>query len=253
MNPDARVAMVTGGAHRVGRAIALELARAGCDVALHYSSSEVDAGQTASDIRALGQRCETFRMDFLKDFDPRALIGDVAVKMGNLDILVNNAAVYEPDGPADSHSLNSDRQGTAAWERAFRVNVFAPAGLCAAAAEGMRTRGRGKIINICDICTERPWVNYLAYGASKAALACLTRGLARSLAPRIQVNGVAPGIAEFPDEFDASQREVLTRRVPMQRAGSPEDIAKTVRFLVEGPDYITGQIIAVDGGRSVAW
>ncbi len=253
MNPEGRVALVTGGARRVGRAIALELSRAGCDVALHYSTSEVDAGQTASDIRALGRRCETFRMDFLHGFDPKALVDDVAVKMGSLDILVNNAAVFESDGPGDAHSFTEDAWDTAACERIFRVNAFAPAALCGAAAAAMRTRGRGKIINICDICTERPWVNYLAYGASKAALACLTRALARSLAPQIQVNGVAPGIAEFPEEFDQSQREVLMRRVPMQRAGSPEDIAKTVRFLVEGPDYITGQIIAVDGGRSVAW
>lgn len=253
MNLDARVALVTGGARRVGRAIALELARAGCDIALHYSTSEEDARHTASEIRSLGRRCETFQMNFLRGFDPRALIHAVAVKLGGLDILVNNAAVFIPDHPGAPNAFTAATWDPAPLERTFRVNAIAPAGLCGAAAQAMRTRGRGKIINICDICTERPWVNYLAYGASKAALASLTRGLARALAPRIQVNGVAPGIAEFPEEFDQDRRDALARRVPMQRAGSPEDIARTVRFLVDGPDYITGQIIAVDGGRSVAW
>ncbi|MCC7292289.1 MAG: SDR family oxidoreductase [Phycisphaerales bacterium] len=253
MSHDARVALVTGGARRVGRAIALELARAGCDIALHYSTSAEDARQTALDIRSLGRRCETFQMDLLGGFEPRALIQQAAVKLGGLDILVNNAAVFETDGSTDADSPKTGDWNSATWERIFRVNAIAPAGLCWAAAEAMHARGRGKIINLCDICTERPWTNYLAYGASKAALACLTRGLARSLAPRIQVNGVAPGIAEFPEEFEQNRREALTKRVPMQRAGSPEDIARTVRFLVEGPDYITGQIIAVDGGRSIAW
>jgi pteridine reductase len=132
------------------------------------------------------------------------------------------------------------------------VNVFAPALLIECAAEWLRRCGAGKVVNLCDISAERPWPGYSAYCASKAALVNLTRSVARKLAPEVQVNGVSPGIAEFPEDYSTQLRERLIAKVPLKRAGSPQDIAHAVRFLVEHGDYITGQIINVDGGRSIS-
>jgi pteridine reductase len=128
--------------------------------------------------------------------------------------------------------------------------LTAPAGLCHFAREHLAKGGRGNIVNLCDISAERPSPNHLAYGVSKAGLAALTQGLARALAPDIRVNAVSPGIADFPESYSPELRQRLTTQVPLKREGTPEGIARAVRFLVESGDYITGQILAVDGGRS---
>jgi len=125
------------------------------------------------------------------------------------------------------------------------------AGLCHHARRYLDLHGTGKIVNLCDIHADRPYPDHLAYCVSKAGLAALTRGLARALAPSIQVNGVAPGIAVFPDEYTPEQREHLIAKVPLRRAGTPEDVAAAVHYLVESGDYVTGEIIRVDGGRSI--
>jgi pteridine reductase len=125
------------------------------------------------------------------------------------------------------------------------------AALCHYARPHLASTGAGRIVNLCDIAAERPWAGHLPYCVSKAGLVCLTKALARELAPAIQVNGVAPGIAAFADDFDQDARDRLTAKVPLRRPGRPEDVAAAVRFLVERGDYITGQIINVDGGRSI--
>jgi pteridine reductase len=137
------------------------------------------------------------------------------------------------------------------WESMLRTNVVAPVALCHYAQEHLKAGGCGRVINLCDISASRPWPDRLAYCTSKAALAAVTKGLARALAPEILVNGIAPGIAVFSDEYTAEQRRKLTGRVPLGRAGTPEEVARLVRFLVESGDYITGQVIPLDGGRSI--
>lgn len=239
-------ALVTGGARRVGRAIAIALARAGCDVAVHYNKSEDDARTAGSEIESSGGRAALIRGDLLDPAMHEHIIADTVDRLGRLDILINNASVFHDQKPDTIEALDE-----AVWEAMFRVNVTAPAALAHHAAAHLRRSGRGAIVNLLDAALDRPWRRHIAYQASKAALANLTRTLAKALAPDIRVNGVAPGIAVFPESYDAATRERLVRRVPLGRAGTPEDIAEAVCFLASGGPYVTGEIIRVDGGRAI--
>jgi pteridine reductase len=136
------------------------------------------------------------------------------------------------------------------WDHTLRVNLTAPMLLAHAARDALRT-ARGRIINLCDVSTARPWPDHIAYMVSKGGLDTLTRVLARAFAPDVNVIGIAPGIAEFPDTYDAATRDRLTARVPLKRPGSPDDIAASVHFVLTAGDYITGAIIPVDGGRHI--
>jgi len=243
MEISGKVALITGAARRVGRAIALELAAAGCDVAVHYHRSAGEAQQVARRIGAMGRRAALVAGDLGDPQIPARLIEDVVDRLGGVHILVNNASRFDAVAWGDW----SDGE----WEEIFRVNVFAPAMLARAAAFFMKKDGAGRIINLADILADRPIKRFAAYCASKAALISLTRSLARELAPVITTNAVAPGIAVFPEDYDRQLRETLISQVPLQRPGSPEEIAALVRFLVTSGDYINGQIIAVDGGRSI--
>jgi NAD(P)-dependent dehydrogenase (short-subunit alcohol dehydrogenase family) len=236
-----RAALVTGGALRVGRAIALGLAAAGADVAVGYQRSGPAARATVRDLRALGVRAVALRADLGRPSGPARLVTAAHRRLGRLDLLVNNAAVFvrTPVG----------RVSAARWDRILAVNLRAPF-LCAqAAARLMGPRG-GRIVNIADVGGVRAWPAYLAYGASKAGLLMLTRGLAAALAPRVQVNAVAPGVVLWPAGFPRAARGRLAARVPMGRAGRPEDVAAAVRFFAACPDYITGQVLFVDGGAT---
>ncbi len=237
------VALVTGAARRVGRAIALELARAGCDVAIHHHNSEEDARRTADEIRALGRRAALLKADLAVPADAAKLPERCAAELGKLDILVNNAASFDE---MSLENFNVER-----WNRTLAVNLTAPAIIAHHAAPLMRAPAA--VINICDILAERPASNYIAYCAAKAGLVSFTLALAKSLAPNVRVNGVAPGIAAWPEHFTDVQKKSLLARVPAQRAGSPEEVAAAVRFLALEAVYVTGVILAVDGGRSVAW
>ncbi len=235
-------ALVTGAARRVGRAVALELARGGCDVAIQYRTSHEDAARVADAIHSLGRRCCLIRADLSVPGEWSRIVQEAVDGLGSPGVLVNNASVFEPMALDE---FDADR-----WERTFRVNLTAVAGLCHYAAPHL-SRLQGKIVNLADISADRPWSGHLAYCASKAALINLTRALARSLAPDVQVNAVSPGIAEFPESYDAETRAELIAKVPLKRAGSPDDIARVVRYLCEHGDYVTGQVINVDGGRSI--
>jgi pteridine reductase len=238
-----KVAVVTGAARRVGRAIALELARADCDVAVHCRRLASDAANLVDILRDMGRRAVVVAGDLADPEAPGRIVAQVVRDLGRLDVLVNNASVFEktPIEQADA----------AAWERILRINTIAPALLARAAAPFMRQAGAGRIVNLTDILAERPLRRHGPYCASKAALAALTRSLALELAPEITVNGIAPGIAVFPENYDEDLRSRLTAKVPLKRTGSPEQIAALVRFLAAEGDYITGQIIAVDGGMSL--
>lgn len=243
MDLTGKVALVTGAARRVGRSIALELAEAGCDVAVHYGRSDREARETAALVEAKSRRAVLVQGDLADSEVPARVISETAAALGALHILVNNASSF------DRRPL--EQTDAAAWHQTFALNTIAPALLSRAAAPLMRAGGGGRIVNLIDVMAERAVQGYAAYLASKAALASLTRTLALELAPEITVNGVAPGVAVFPESYDQSTRDRLVSRVPLGRPGSPEEVAQLVRFLVGTADYVSGAIIPIDGGRAV--
>lgn len=242
MQLEGRLALVTGAARRVGRAIAVRLAQSGCRVALHYHCSEADARSAVDACRAVGPEAEAFEADLADRVAAEQLVRRALDRFGRLDILVNNASVF---GPMTIDAFDADE-----WERTLRVNLTAPM-ILTHAARGALREARGRVVNICDAATAHPWASHLAYMASKGALETLTRALARALAPDVNVTGVAPGIVAWPAEYDEPTRDRLTAQVPLRRAGSPEDVAGAVHFLLREGDYVTGSILAVDGGRNL--
>ena len=238
-----KVAIVTGSARRVGRAIALALARRGCHIIVHHNASADDARRTVDDIVACGVQAACVRADLAGPGGPDALIEAAIHQFGRLDILVNNAAIFPKD--------TLDDLGGALWQKTLQVNLTAPAQLARAAWPHFQRAGAGRIVNLTDISADRPWSSHTAYCVSKAGLVCLTKALAKAMAPTVTVNAVAPGVAVFPDDYSDALRQRILRRVPLGRAGSPDDVARAVVYLVEDGDYITGTILPVDGGRSV--
>jgi pteridine reductase len=248
------VALVTGGARRVGRAIVLALAEAGCDVAVHYRSSHTEAHALVEQITTRGRKGVAVQGDLNDRCVWPEVISETVGRLDRLDVLINNASVFDAESPVGAAPSEDTVEGFRPdyWESVLRTNLIAPMALCHHAHPHLKKTGKGKIINLCDIAADHPWRHHLAYCASKSALATLTRALARALAPEIQVNAVAPGIAMFPEEYSEDLRNRLIKRVPLGRAGTPREVAQLVRFLVESGGYMTGQIISIDGGRSLA-
>lgn len=240
------VAMVTGGAKRVGRAVVLALADAGYTVVIHYHESATEAAQLVQEVENFGREAASMHGDLSLPATWPALIGETVKRFGRLDVLVNNAAMFQMDQADTVEALDSDR-----WESMLRVNLLAAAGLCRAARPYLVSSGAGCIVNVCDILGLRPSPNHLGYCVSKAGLIALTRGLARALAPSVRVNGVAPGVAIFPDGTSEQTQARLIGQVPAGRAGTPAEVASLIRFLVESASYVTGQVISIDGGRSL--
>lgn len=228
MRKDRPVALVTGGAKRVGRAIVETLHSAGFDVAFTYLSSESEARKLAKKVRGIAIRADLTR--------PEPASHEIQKSLGRLDVLVNSASIYVP--------------GESKLREMMAIHVESPLLLCRAFEKQLR-KNRGHVVNMVDLLAERPWPQYSAYCASKAALWNLTLSLARDLAPQVTVNGIAPGVVEWPDDYPRSERQKYLRRVPLNRAGTPQDVAQLVRFLVTEGSYITGQIIRLDGGRSI--
>lgn len=236
------IALVTGSARRVGRAIALALAGRGARLALHYRSSEGDARDALDEARRMGADAELFRADLVEGADRDALIANVRKRFGGLDILVNSASVFGPSALEDTTPEG--------WDEQIETNAKAPFFLARAAGAIMTGNGRGKIVNLADTAGELIWPQYLPYSISKATLLGVTRGLAKSLAPAVQVNAVAPGPVCLPEDYTEDQKKLAIERTLMKRAGTAEDVARAVVFLVEN-DYITGEVLHVDGGRHV--
>jgi pteridine reductase len=239
-----RVALVTGAARRVGRAIALELARAGCDVAVHWRTSAAEADAAVAEIRALGRRAVAVRAELSSSAGIDALFADVDAAFGRLDVLVNSAAIFRRTPPEALTEADFDDQ--------VAVNLKAPYLCSLRAAERMRRQGWGRIVNLADVAAERPMRNHVPYCVSKAGLVMLTRALALALAPDITVNAVAPGTVEFRDDEDEATRRAVIARIPRGRIGTPGDVARAVRYLCEDGEHVTGAILPVDGGRALA-
>lgn len=237
-----KTALVTGSARRIGRATALELARLGARVAVHYRSSEDEARDTEARIGSLGGEAALFRADLIEPEAPGRLIDAVLDRFGALDILVNNASVFSP-GSLEDTTLRL-------WDAQMDANARAPFFVAQAASRAMLQQEAGKIINIADPAGEAIWTAYFPYSVSKAALLGVTRGLARALAPKIQVNAVSPGPVHFPADYTDAQKQFAIDRTLLKRAGSPEDVVRAIIFLIDN-DYITGEVIHVDGGRHV--
>ena len=237
-----RVALVTGGAVRIGREIACALADAGADVAVGYHRSSSDARATVRDLEARGVRAVALRADLARPSEAGALVAAAARRLGRLDVLVNNAGLFARTPVA--------RTTPAQFDRLVAVNLRAPFFCSQAAARVMGRRG-GRIVNLADVGAVQAWPGYVPYGISKAGVVMLTRGLAAALAPRIQVNAVAPGVILLPPRFPRARARRLTRRIPMGRQGSPADVAQAVRFFATCADYVTGQVLFVDGGMSL--
>jgi len=238
-----RVALVTGGARRVGRAIVERLAGAGFDIAFTYLGSERDSQELVNDLQARGRECLAMKADLTDPSTAAAAIGDfVAKRFGRLDVLVNNASLY----------LSADLAHTelGPTRKMWAIHVEAPLLLCQRFAPMLRT-AKGHVVNIVDLLAERPMAAYLPYSASKAGLWNLTLGLAREMAPEVTVNGIAPGVVEWPEDYPQSERDKYLKRVPLGRPGIPQDVAEAVHFLCTRGSYITGQIIRLDGGRSI--
>jgi pteridine reductase len=236
------VALVTGGAKRVGHAIALALANAGYDVAFTWNSSEADARKTTELLSAKGAKALALRADLTDSMAIDQVAQNVMHEFGRLSVLVNNASIYEPGDLRDA-ALTQTR-------RMWALHVIAPILLCRAFEKQLRD-ARGHIVNMLDLLAEKPWPKYMAYCASKAALWNLTLSLAKELAPEVTVNGIAPGVVEWPADFPEAEKEKYLCRVPLGRAGTPEDVAKAVVFLCSPGSYITGQVLRLDGGKSV--
>lgn len=235
-----KTALVTGAGRRVGQAIALELARAGADLIAHYGTSAGGADETVAQARAAGVRARAVQADLARPDEIRRMFDLVRAAEGRLDLLVNSAAIFERVSLADI-TLE-------AWDRMQAVNLRAPFLCCQGAVPLMQG---GQIINIVDVGGLVAWPHFAHYVSAKAGLAMLTRSLALELAPRVRVNGVAPGTVLWSEAASDEEKKRVTARIPLGRIGTPEDIARTVLFLASGPEFITGQILAVDGGRSV--
>lgn len=234
---EGQAAVVTGGAKRIGRALALSLAEAGSDVAITWRESEGEARQTVSDIEALGVHGIALQVDVRDPQQVRKGIEAAARRFGRLNILINNAGRYET---AALESVTVEQ-----WDEMFDTNTRGPFLAAQAAYPHLKT-ARGRIINIGSLGGIHPWPTHGHYCTSKAALHMLTRTMSRAFAPEISVNCVAPGMIVNGEV--AAEYEQFARRTPMQRNGTAQDVAAAALFFATGPHFITGQILSVDGG-----
>ncbi len=245
-NLNGKVALITGAARRIGAAIATTLHRDGANIAVHYRKSSADAEALAARLNAERPDSAALFQTDLNDTDALpVLVEKVVAWHGTLDVLVNNASSFYPTPPGEITQAH--------WDDLVGSNLKAPLFLSQAALPALR-EARGAIINLIDVHAQRPLRNHTVYGSAKAGLAMLTRSLAKDLAPDVRVNGVSPGAILWPESgMDDATRETILKQIPLARPGQPEDIAGCVLYLVRDATYVTGQIIAVDGGRSIGW
>jgi len=241
-----KTVLITGGARRVGAAIARMLHGAGANLVVHYRKSATEAGSLADELNAARAKSTVIFQADLLDLGKLPALVEFAVRtFGALDVLVNNASTFYPTKIGEITPQ--------AWDDLMGSNLKAPLFLAQAAAPALK-KSSGLIINIVDIHALRPLRNYTVYCSAKAGLHMLTRSLAKELGPEIRVNGISPGPVMWPEHGgDEAGRAKIIQRTILQKMGSPEDIARTALFFAASAPFITGQILAVDGGRSVAW
>jgi NAD(P)-dependent dehydrogenase (short-subunit alcohol dehydrogenase family) len=239
-----KTCLVTGGARRLGRSSALALAEAGADVAITFRNSAGEAQQTVADLSSFGVRAFALKCDITSEASVRSMIKEAGGELGRIDILLNNAANFE--------DVEFERITTRQWDAIFASNTRGPFLVSREALKWMRRQRPGskkieaKIINMGSLGGLRPWPTHVHYCASKAALHMMTKAMAKALAPEIAVNAVAPGVIDLDDKPAFMRR--MAKQTPMRRNGSGDDIAAAVLFFATAPQFITGQILAVDGG-----
>lgn len=236
-----KVALVTGGGRRVGRALAEALGARGATVAVHYNESAAGAEEAIRSITSGGGKGALFGADLTRADAPGSLVSAVIERFGALDVLVNSAAVMvrTPFGETEP----------SAWDAIFALNLRAPFFLCQAAAPHLRA-ARGSIVNIADLAAFETWPGYIPHGITKGGIVQLTRALARVMAPEVRVNAIAPGTVLLPDDWTDADAARLDKTTPLKRQGSPQDVADAMLYLLDA-DYVTGETIIVDGGRHV--
>ena len=234
--PTRKRVLITGAAKRIGRQIAIDLAQNGFSVAIHYGRSEREAREVAAECGG----APIFQADLSKVDEIRRLFADVGECFGALDCLVNNAARFTRFDPLELTERD--------WDFIHSVNLKGTFFCCQEGARMMKEQGAGRIVNISSLGGIRPWADHVHYCASKAGVIMMTKALAKAVAPEITVNSVAPGVIAFNDVDERTQAMIDT--TPMRRAGNAIEIAEAVRFFLTAPTFITGQILAVDGGLS---
>ena len=234
-----KAVLITGGARRLGRAMALSLAEAGANIAITFRNSAREAERTVTDLRSCGGRVVALRCDVIDEKNVKFAIREVARALGRLDILINNAANYET---AEFEKLSLKQ-----WDDMFASNTRGPFLVSREALKYLRER-KGKIINLGSLGGLRPWASHAHYCSSKAAVHMLTKVMAKALAPEIAVNCIAPGMIDLGEKSAAAFMKKMARDTPMRRNGKAEEIAAAVLFFATAPHFITGQILAVDGG-----
>ncbi len=237
-----RVALVTGAGRRLGRAMAAALADRGMTLAIHHHASSAGANELREEIVAAGGRAVCFEADLTDAQAARALPSRVVAEFGRLDVLVNSAAVM--------HRLSFEETTPEQWDVVLDLNLRAVFFCTQGAAPALRA-ARGKVVNLADLAGLEPWPGFAAHSVSKAGVVMLTKVLALSLAPEVTVNAIAPGAVLVPDEYDAEERERLARATPLRRLGSPSDVVSALLYLLEGGDFVTGEVLVVDGGRLI--
>jgi pteridine reductase len=243
MNLQGSTALVTGGARRVGKAIALALAREGARVAITYNTSIDQAAATVATIERSGGHATALQCDQRDLNTIDRLFDQLRLDLDRLDVLVNSAAIMERQPVLD---ITADD-----WARVMETNLRGPFFMAQAAAKWMREKGHdGNIVNIADMSALQPWPNYLPHTVSKSGIVAMTRTLALALAPSIRVNAIAPGAVLKPEEWENERWEKMIGALPVQHGGSPEDVAEAVLFCVKS-EFMTGQLIVLDGGRSL--
>jgi pteridine reductase len=240
MEIDGKVAIVTGGAVRLGKALALALAEHGARVVVHYGSSAGPAQATVRQIQALGSDALAIQADLSQPGQTPSIVERAATHFGQVDVLVNSAAIFEPGTWDDTTEAN--------WDNHFAINLKSPFFLSQAFAAHVGRERAGHIVNIADWRGVRPGTGHVAYTLTKAALIAMTKSLAQALAPNIQVNAIAPGLILPPPGQDQAYLERWAHSVPAQRVGSPEEVARALIFLLRS-DFVTGELIFVTGGQ----
>jgi 3-oxoacyl-[acyl-carrier protein] reductase/pteridine reductase len=235
-----KVALVTGGAHRVGKAITMMLAQAGADVVVNYFSSSIEADQTVGEAQALGVRARAIQCDVANWAQVQGMADTIIAEFGGVDMIINSASLFEQTPfPTDDVS---------AWQRVTGISVDGPFYVCNALVPSMLARGGGAIVNIVDLPAWEPWHNFSAHSVSKAALLAFTKQLALELAPTIRANAVAPGPVLPPPNYNERSAAKTAAGTLLKRWGTPEDVAFAVRYLLEA-EYVTADVITVDGGE----
>lgn len=238
-----KTVLITGAPKRLGRACALAMAEAGADVAITFLTSAREAQHTVIDLGGFGVRALALRCDVRDEKNVRSAVKETVKELGGIDILVNNAAIYE--------TVEFTRLSVRQWDDVFATNARGSFLVAREAAEALRER-KGRIINMGSLGGLRPWASHAHYCSSKAAVIMLTKVMAKALAPQVAVNCVAPGMIDLGEKSAAAFFKKMKQKTPMKRNGTAEDVAAAVMFFANAPHFITGQVLTVDGGLELA-